>query len=169
MDSLRDSFIGQVLRAVSSSWLPYPEESPHFKKSRGQILHSKETSATYEPSGGIIAAGTPLQQHANHVSKALDARDAIICDWNGDDDPANPHNWSTVKKMFAIGNVTACTLVVYMTGPIFAPCQEHFMEEFGTSHQYTALGLSMFAYEAPSVTDEQPLLTTLDLAMLWAR
>jgi hypothetical protein len=43
-----------------------------------------------------------------------EARDPHIVDWDGDDDPENPLNWSTAKKWNLIAVLAAVTLVTYV-------------------------------------------------------
>ena len=38
-------------------------------------------------------------------------KDPNLVDWDGQDDPANPLNWSSVKKIAAIGIVSLITML----------------------------------------------------------
>ena len=64
--------------------------------------------------------------------------------WNGEEDPENPRNWLRARKLFVVANVAFCSFVVYGTAPIWTPSTEAFMAEYGTGHEYTSLGLSLF-------------------------
>lgn len=68
----------------------------------------------------------------------------VICDWYGENDAANPLNWTSLKKLYVVATVVSCTFVVYLSGPIWVPGEEAFRKEFGTDYEYTALGLALF-------------------------
>ena len=123
LHSLRDTPAGAVLRLFGSGRLPYPEEIPAFKyQAENETVSSEDKS---EP--GLV-----------HASRT------VLCDWYTCDDPENPHNWSSAKKLWVTANIAACAFVVYMSAPIWTPSHEMFMEEFSTSYEYTSLGLGLF-------------------------
>lgn len=39
---------------------------------------------------------------------------SLIVDWDGPDDPANPHNWSAKQKAVTIGIVSVITFITYV-------------------------------------------------------
>lgn len=144
MDSIRDSLVGQMLRHHLPSQLRYPEEKQNPDALKSQLYRVNGPLTSNSSPTNRSGVDVTLRQDRDLPSDSKDNTDTILCGWYGEDDPANPHNWSASKKLFAIANVTFCTIVVYMTGPIYAPSQEYFMDEFGTSHEYTVLGLSLF-------------------------
>lgn len=145
MDSIRDSVVGQILRHYLPSRLRYPEETQNTETLNTQLHRNNEVFTSVSSTTFTSDIECTSRQDQAQPSNTPNTTDPILCGWYSDDDLANPHNWSAIKKFLAIGNVSACTIVVYMTGPIFAPSQEHFMTEYGTSHEYTVLGLSLFA------------------------
>lgn len=43
-------------------------------------------------------------------------KDANVVHWYGEDDPENPLNWSTAKKIIILGNVSFITFLSYVVG-----------------------------------------------------
>ena len=116
--AIRDSPIGEFIRWVAPKALRYPEELPGFEFN--QLSSSEKTQS-----------GDNLQKH-------------ILSSWYGDADQDNPHNWSRAKKLWINANVMACAFVIYMSAPIWTPGIDMFIEEYGTGHEYTSLGLALF-------------------------
>lgn len=120
---IRDTPAGAILRLFASGRLPYPEEIPAFKYQAGNETVSSEDKS------GLGSVSTSR---------------IVLCDWSACDDPENPQNWSSAKKLWVTANIAACAFVVYMSAPIWTPSHEEFMEEFSTSYEYTSLGLGLF-------------------------
>lgn len=116
--AIRDSPAGEFIRWVAPGALPYPEELPGFEFNK--LSSSEKTQG-----------GDDLQKH-------------ILAGWYSDVDPDNPHNWSRAKKLWISANILSCAFVVYMSAPIWAPSTNMFIEEYGTGHEYTSLGLALF-------------------------
>ncbi|KAI8652917.1 MFS domain-containing protein [Fusarium keratoplasticum] len=71
--------------------------------------------------------------------EAADApQDPNVVDWDGPDDPANPHNWSRARKGGTIALVSAITFVTPLASSIFSPSIEQVMTEFNSTNQELA-------------------------------
>lgn len=68
----------------------------------------------------------------------------ILVDWYTTDDPANPQNWSPMKKFGAALNIFFYTFVVYCASAIYTSSEPGVMERFGVGQSKASLGLSMF-------------------------
>ncbi len=51
------------------------------------------------------------RQSGQGIAQEKETRDPNIVDWDGPDDPANPMNWSSRKKVAAIGIVSLITML----------------------------------------------------------
>ncbi|EDO19653.1 hypothetical protein Kpol_1018p195 [Vanderwaltozyma polyspora DSM 70294] len=71
-------------------------------------------------------------------------KDPFLVDWNGDDDPEHPYNWSTPKKTIMILQVMLLTAVTYMGSSIYTPGQEAVQKEFHVGHVAATLNLSIY-------------------------
>lgn len=71
-------------------------------------------------------------------------RDADIVDWYGPDDPENPQNWSTFKKVWVTFEICLLTFSVYIGSSIYTPGIPEISEEFGVSPVAATLGLTLF-------------------------
>jgi len=109
--------LGAVLRLASrGKWLKHLEEREDFvvpaeylaSPSRPALPHV-ETADTLCPSSGSSAAseGTVAGAESGNEKHS----DCIIVTWYGDDDPANPQNWSLVKKSWVLFVVVSQVLV----------------------------------------------------------
>ncbi|KAF1999563.1 MFS general substrate transporter [Amniculicola lignicola CBS 123094] len=68
----------------------------------------------------------------------------VLVDWYTTDDPANPQNWSSIKKSFIVIILCLYTCTVYCAGPIYAASSEGIIEHFGVSPVAASLGLSLY-------------------------
>ncbi|KAK9450805.1 major facilitator superfamily domain-containing protein [Limtongia smithiae] len=64
--------------------------------------------------------------------------DPNIITWDGPDDPANPLNFSTKKKLSIMFTISSLTFVVPLASSMFAPGVSLFMEEFNQSNTLLA-------------------------------
>ncbi|EDO15836.1 hypothetical protein Kpol_1057p25 [Vanderwaltozyma polyspora DSM 70294] len=71
-------------------------------------------------------------------------KDPFLVDWNGDEDPEHPYNWSTPKKTIMILQVMLLTAVTYMGSSIYTPGQEAVQKEFHVGHVAATLNLSIY-------------------------
>ncbi|KAK6444482.1 hypothetical protein FP744_10000730 [Trichoderma asperellum] len=68
----------------------------------------------------------------------------ILVDWYTTDDPENPHNWSSFKKLLVTTIICVYTFIVYCASSIYAPSVEGVSEHFGVSIIAAELGLALF-------------------------
>ncbi|EME84151.1 uncharacterized protein MYCFIDRAFT_135024 [Pseudocercospora fijiensis CIRAD86] len=71
---------------------------------------------------------------------------AELVDWNGPDDPDNPHNWSLVTRVFITALICILTFSIYIGSAIYATGIIGISEKFNVSHTVATLGLSMFVF-----------------------
>ena len=72
------------------------------------------------------------------------ADNQILVDWYTTDDPANPQNWSSLKKSSVVFMLCFYTFTVYCAGPIFAASEPGLVQHFGVSSVTTSLGLGLY-------------------------
>ncbi|KAL7921906.1 MFS general substrate transporter [Trichoderma austrokoningii] len=68
----------------------------------------------------------------------------VLVDWYTTDDPENPHNWSSFKKILVTTIICIYTFIVYSASSIYAPSVEGVSEHFGVSIIAAELGLALF-------------------------
>jgi DHA1 family multidrug resistance protein-like MFS transporter len=68
----------------------------------------------------------------------------LLVDWYTTDDPANPQNWSKMKKFWVVGCICIYTFVVYSAGPVYATAEIGITEYFNVSPIAAALGFSLY-------------------------
>jgi MFS transporter, DHA1 family, multidrug resistance protein len=71
-------------------------------------------------------------------------RDADIVDWYGPDDPENPMNWGTWKKVWVTFEICLLTFSVYIGSAIYSAGIVDVSEVFGVSTVAATLGLTLF-------------------------
>ncbi|KAK2626858.1 hypothetical protein QTJ16_004033 [Diplocarpon rosae] len=71
-------------------------------------------------------------------------RDVTIVTWFGDNDPENPLNWSTGKKVFVTAMICLLTFSVYIGSAIYSAGTMEITEVFGVSQVAATLGLTLF-------------------------
>jgi hypothetical protein len=153
MELIRDSLIGHVARRIAPHNFRFPDEIAAAVAAEKNLYRESMSSSPRTPpkdsdsrkTSSADGSRSPLESN-RPPSNTVDEIDpkTILCDWNGDEDPENPCNWSRLRKLFVVANVAFCSFVVYGTAPIWTPSTEAFMSEYGTDHEYTSLGLSLF-------------------------
>lgn len=101
-------------------------------------------------------------------------KDAIVVDWYGPDDPENPQNWSTGKKVWLSSCIMLITAVIYAGSSIWAPAAAYGAEQWDVSLTASSLGIALFVFgyavgplllspisEIPSVGRTPPYIVTL--------
>ncbi|KAI9689341.1 MAG: hypothetical protein M1822_009992 [Bathelium mastoideum] len=68
----------------------------------------------------------------------------ILVDWYTTDDPENPQNWSSWKKVYVCLLIFLYTFVVYASSAIYTSAQEEVMQRFGLSYSRASLILSLY-------------------------
>lgn len=70
--------------------------------------------------------------------------DPDVVDWDGDDDPLNPMNWSPVRKWGIAVTMGLMTFVVTFASSVFSSATEVTAMEFGVSSEVMILAVSLF-------------------------
>lgn len=99
--------------------------------------------------------------------------------WYGEDDPANPLNWSSAKKAFVTFCLCLLTFSIYIGSAIYSPGEEDLAHDFGVSITVAQLGLTLFVIgygigpiflspltEIPSIGRNKPYIITLLIFVL---
>ncbi|KAJ4123581.1 hypothetical protein NW765_006605 [Fusarium oxysporum] len=170
-DTIRDAPLGQIIRFVTKNRLfKYPEEHPEFElpAAWNQLLSNADHG--YACHTGTETPSTIVNPTADQntiegldiESKALDTdgitdaapnateNGVILVDWYSDQDPANPQNWSNLRRALVGLIICFYTFVVYLSSAIYSPSTEGVMERFGVSNLEATLGLAMLRRSAGS-------------------
>ena len=165
-DIFRDSPFGQIVRLVTKKrYFKYAEERDpsiwkrylSVEKSRKMALHG--TLSKRDSSGAADRLEKPLENDSSQGTSpsrtseelqegiaggvAVDpehGRDIHIVDWFSADDPENPMNWSTFKKVFVTFQICLLTFSVYIGSAIYSAGIEDVVREFSVSRVASTLG-----------------------------
>lgn len=136
---VRESFVGRIIYHVSGRKLfTYPEEQPDY------VIPAKylgKSEATME--SDVAESG---EESPSDVSSQATKTDYIIVDWEGEDDPENPHNWPLKYKMVFIAQIMVLTSFVYMASAIYTPGVDKIMEDMGIGQVVATLPLTLFVF-----------------------
>ncbi|GFZ43309.1 hypothetical protein JCM24511_01029 [Saitozyma sp. JCM 24511] len=175
--TIRDSFVGQVINAVTNGrLLPYPEEEPGFVLPPQYRQHDKGSSPLPRPRPGVMGE-TPVSEVPTPchtpVTGEGDANPNLVT-WYGPENPENPMNWSTGKKCWLTGTIMLLTTSIYMGSSIWAPAIEQGAEYFHVGLVASTLGISLFVLgyatgplflspitEIPAIGRTSPYIVTL--------
>lgn len=143
-DLFRESTFGRLVRLISRGKLfAYEEElNPLFLNK-------------YQPNdSGTSSTSTSLPIDSKHTQPnggqeipiRLDQEkgsDHLLVDW-APDDPQNPRNWSTPKKLFVTFQICLLTTSVYIGSAIYTAGLEGVEAQFHISPVKALLGLTLF-------------------------
>lgn len=68
----------------------------------------------------------------------------ILVDWYSTDDPENPQNWTSAKKLLVLLHLCAYTMAVYGASSMYVPSEFGVMDTFGVGPTPAALGLAIY-------------------------
>ncbi|KZT53725.1 MFS general substrate transporter [Calocera cornea HHB12733] len=168
------------------AWEGPPAANRSLEPPREREGRESDASTLVEPPTGASGDATPprtagdgleevrLEDGTSDAEKEkIRARESLV-DWYGPDDPANPMNWSTGRKVFVTALICLLTFSVYIGSAIYSPGIPDVSQEFGASSTTAALGLTLFVFgyglgpmflaplsEIPSIGRNPPYLATL--------
>lgn len=96
-------------------------------------------------------AARDVEGHPEELDKALENAKAelgnyILVDWDGEDDPENPRNWSFGKRNFVLFQICLLTFSVYIGSAIYTASIPYVTQAFGVANVTAELGLSLFIF-----------------------
>jgi DHA1 family multidrug resistance protein-like MFS transporter len=156
-DIFRDSAAGQLFRFITRRPLAsYPEDALDFRlpvsnkqpnPSLSTPIHSIKSdkvkeSQTHDPSSPDedpekAQSRTPVPSH--HTNDGI-----TIVTWYSENDPENPHNWSSAKKLWVSFLILTYTFSVYIGSSLYTASEADITSVFGVCDTAAALGLSLY-------------------------
>ncbi|KAH0489505.1 hypothetical protein TgHK011_009932 [Trichoderma gracile] len=106
---------------------------------------SSSSSSSNSPPDPAPATIDPEKQ-ASLVQNASDSSDdENLVWWDGDDDPENPYNWPSWKKILNSALISALSFITPLASSMFAPGVPDLMQEFhSTSEELAAFCVSVY-------------------------
>ncbi|GAA84884.1 caffeine resistance protein [Aspergillus luchuensis IFO 4308] len=163
METIRDSAFGKLVRIFSRKrWLRYPEENDtgmwtEYLKTEKQVKDEEAAASESDQENlGLYTVLSQASRASRRLSTASSAKHdgaegahpnsnaSLVIDWSGPDDPENPQNWSTFKKLFVSSLIWLLTFAIYIGSAIYTPGIPGVCEQFGVSRVAATLGLTLF-------------------------
>lgn len=152
----QDTAVGTSSRQDSNQNGNAGKEGEKKEQDKGPVDPKREQDKNHHPSIMVAAwerinernqeSGEPeiAGDDHTHPSLSLAEKDDNIVTWCGPSDPANPQNWSVVKKCWTTFLLCVLTFSIYIGSAIYSPGYESLIMEFGTNHTVATLGLTLF-------------------------
>lgn len=168
---MRDTVFGHFVRLISKrKYFQYAEErDPKLWKqyldreqTKNMALYGNtngpsgdegsEKEVVNTPSEESSQARAEEEEHDHQLSSTITGqvidpekgRDVTMVTWFGDNDPENPINWSTSKKVFVTFEICLLTFSVYIGSAIYTAGIQDVVQTFGVSQVKATLGLTLF-------------------------
>ncbi|OJJ67355.1 hypothetical protein ASPBRDRAFT_69012 [Aspergillus brasiliensis CBS 101740] len=134
-DIIRDSTFGQCLRLASEGKLAgYPEEQPGFRIPAGSLEPSASSSFTSSSNGELIGDPEKVNEESN----------LTVIGWYSENDPENPHNWPSRKKLWVAMLLFVYTFSVYIGSSLYTASEPDIMRIYGVGDEVAELGLTIY-------------------------
>lgn len=141
---VKESFIGRLVYHLSGrKYFNYPEEQPDYQVDAKYLGGSSETLVG-SSSTALGEEQEKLSENEEPSDASQEKSDLILVDWEGPNDPENPHNWPLKAKSFFIFQIALLTSFVYMASAIYTPGVEEIREKMGVSQTVAVLPLTLF-------------------------
>ncbi|GEQ70689.1 hypothetical protein JCM33374_g4368 [Metschnikowia sp. JCM 33374] len=147
---VRDSFWGSIAYVVSNRKLfKYREEDYTFVELQ-RFKNKVELEGQDVPEPGANRQFLGGVSHlpdstASSEEKTLTGDDLIYINWEGNNDPDNPHNWPLYYKVIFVIKIIALTALIYMAAALYTPSLTVVMQEMKVSRVKATLPLTFFA------------------------
>ena len=143
-DLFRETAFGRLVRLISRGKLfAYEEESnPLFLNKYQPDDSGTSSTSTSLPVDGDHTQSTERLQTPIRLDQEKGS-DHLLVDWVPDD-PQNPRNWSTPKKLFVTFQICLLTTSVYIGSAIYTAGLEGVEAQFHISPVKALLGLTLF-------------------------
>ncbi|KAM0417314.1 hypothetical protein ACHAPT_012695 [Fusarium lateritium] len=172
-DVVRDAPLGQLVRFFTNNRVfKYPEEQANFKLPEPWIRMMNDIEPDRIPRSETASSSTlsnssrdqeAVEEHdvSNAADQDLESKEfpqdkstrltpkttqdgTILVDWYNEQDTANPHNWSNLRRALLALLICLYTFVVYLSSAIYSSSTQGVMEKFGVSNLEATLGLAMY-------------------------
>lgn len=129
-----------------------PSSSEKKQELENEAHSSNKTRPTPERNSPSASSSSTTVDDENVIMNTLSktavdpekGRDADIVDWYGPDDPDNPQNWSSLKKIWVTFEICLLTFSVYIGSAIYTAGIQDVSRVFGVSQVAATLGLTLF-------------------------
>lgn len=125
-----------------------PEDDASEKASEKDDLEKPERSTANGRSSSEGSGNADNDATINEVSGVKvdpeNGKDIHLVSWWGNNDPENPQNWSTFKKVFVTFEICLLTTSVYIGSSIYSAGTQDVVAIFGVSQVAATLGLCLF-------------------------
>jgi hypothetical protein len=123
---------------------PKRNDSSVSRRSAPQQSGSAEKSEKQSDDQDSKQKDNSPEEMERELQKTAKEKGYIVVDWYNDDDPANPSNWSLLKKNLFTFEICFLTISIYMGSAIYSPGYQSIEAEFGISTVVASLGLTLF-------------------------
>lgn len=110
-------------------------------------LPSSEKSHNWDSPTPPVDHDTAALKDDEEALRVMDEKPSVdpnLVTWTGPDDPANPHNWSTARKLGITGIWVYGNVVTTIASSIFSSGAGEIEKEFHVSSTVAILGVSIF-------------------------
>ncbi|KAF2794387.1 MFS general substrate transporter [Melanomma pulvis-pyrius CBS 109.77] len=101
----------------------------------GSSIHSRNTSQIDDAPTHNHDVENPSTLDNTTLDNEKETKDPNIVDWDGPDDPENPMNWPTTKKVSAIAIVSLITMLSPLASTMISPATASVMNDFDSSNE----------------------------------
>ncbi|KAG5421323.1 MDR1 [Candida metapsilosis] len=154
LDFIRDSFGGRLIYHLSKhKYFSYPEEDKDYVIPEKYLLDNKYTydaqitqqqEQQQQQDTEVSTSDSSTISSLSEKTKVDNSNDYIFVEWDGDDDPEDPRNWSLFKKGFFIFEVAFLTTSVYMASAVYTPGLDQLQHDLSVGKVVGTLGVFTF-------------------------
>ncbi|KAI1195222.1 major facilitator superfamily transporter [Nemania serpens] len=126
------------------------------EKGEGSFLSSESVSSAGTTSSADAVPSRRQDGRHDDIEQAIEkaksipiaprrtADGTILVDWYSTDDPANPQNWTNLRRLFVSFIICLYTFAVYTSSSIFINSEPGIQKEFSVNAIEVSLGLALF-------------------------
>jgi MFS transporter, DHA1 family, multidrug resistance protein len=146
-----DPELANISHTISLAMIPTAASSGRLQAVASRIM-SREQTVPYSTQRFEVEREESEMRATSTIIQPQKTTDGVtLVDWYTTDDPANPQNWSSMKKAYVGFLIFIYTFAVYAGSAIYTSSEPGVMEKFGVGQSKASLGLSMYAFSFPRI------------------
>ncbi|KAE8442608.1 hypothetical protein EG329_003031 [Mollisiaceae sp. DMI_Dod_QoI] len=143
-EAAQNSATPQSISVTDGSAFDAPESPAALDTKKEGIISDADNGDSIDLEQAHSSHSPPERIMSRPIMPMKSSDGTLLVDWYMTDDPENPHNWSSAKKLLISFQICVYSFAVYVGSSIYSPVLEGVEEDFGVDSVAGLLGLALY-------------------------